>query len=343
MPAEVQVQLKIRTLGGLGELVAESPVQLASESLQSPIIHQIFEPGVPPIFAIAVIALNEHDLLDHVHDLLGRHETDRIGKPRIRLGFVVRHSESTADEHVEPDEPISVDDSDQSDVLRIDVDAVVAGIRDSHLELAGKVGGPVERLVVGAVRTAVVDLLTIEPDVVISPSFRQQMLAEPVDDVLYLMVVRFAWRQRRAHQISRHVATGGERRQEGFIDGANRRFKIALQDAVKLKPLARRDAERPISVVVGELVVDEILLGRDGAGRNSRPDHEHELLSALSPVSVILLIDAVELEDLPAGLVEMIVAGFKSVRHVAAKAAAFLLDRLDGEFLLFLRARKARW
>ena len=67
---------------------------------------------------------------------------------------------------------------------------------------------------------------------------------------------------------------------------------------MELEGLAGGDAERAVGEATGELVVDEILRGRDDAAGLARAYHHGVFLAGLALVAVVLLIDAVEFDEL---------------------------------------------
>src|SRR2546421_1022705 len=65
---------------------------------------------------------------------------------------------------------------------------------------------------------------------------------------------------------------------------------------MKLKILARRDAQRVIGIVGDQSVARKILAGTEHATRELRPNHQDVLLDHLPFIPVVLLINPVKLE-----------------------------------------------
>src|SRR4029077_16907432 len=107
-----------------------------------------------------------------------------------------------------------------------------------------------------------------------------------------------------AHDVPLDVSAAAERGQQGVVDGADRFLDIALEHAMKLKVLARRNPQRAVGPSPADLVVCDVCVRRHDASRNSRPDHQLVVLvqasgtSFLTAIAIILLIDSVELEQL---------------------------------------------
>ncbi len=105
---------------------------------------------MPPVGAIAVVALDRHHGLTGPDQLVRLDVGHRHGDRRERLGLVVGPAQAPTHHDGEALQPaIGAAHRDDGEVLRIDVDAVVAFQRDRGLELARQVGLPVERLRLG--------------------------------------------------------------------------------------------------------------------------------------------------------------------------------------------------
>ncbi|MEY3853945.1 MAG: hypothetical protein RI910_2925 [Verrucomicrobiota bacterium] len=67
---------------------------------------------------------------------------------------------------------------------------------------------------------------------------------------------------------------------------------------MELEGLAGSDAEGAVGEATGELVVDDVLGGWDDAAGLARAHHDGVLFARFALVAVILLVDAVELDEL---------------------------------------------
>ena len=102
----------------------------------------------------------------------------------------------------------------------------------------------------------------------------------------------------RSGHVTVHVAAGGEGGGERVVDRLDQRADALLQHAVELEGLAGGDAEGAVGEATRELVVDDVLGGRDDAAGLARAHHDGVLFTRLALVAVILLVDAVELDEL---------------------------------------------
>jgi hypothetical protein len=228
--------------------------------------------------------------------------------------------------------------------------SVVARQGDGELEFSRQVSGSVDRLDVAArrrhsvVRTAadqlgLARLAVGQPQLVIGSRLRRKMHGQLVGQGLQLVVDRVAFvGTRRAHHISFHVATGSQRGELHLVDPTNCLFEVGLQHAMQLQPLASSDSQRRIAHLVAQVELGQQLIARELAAWNGGADHEAVKLGLgrriagprLGPtLAVVLLIGAVVLEQLGAGLADVVGA----VGHVggdrAAQVVALGLDRLD--------------
>ena len=117
-------------------------------------------------------------------------------------------------------------------------------------------------------------------------------------------------------------------------------LQVFLHHAVQLQPLPAGDAERGVAQLVAEVDLGQQLVGGQLPAGNAGADHEHVRLAGLSlhpigpggaaGVAVVLLVGAVELEQLATVLAEVIVLVDELLADHAAKVVAFELDGLQG-------------
>src|SRR4029077_20029526 len=100
-----------------------------------------------------------------------------------------------------------------------------------------------------------------------------------------------------AHDVPLDVSAAAERGQQGVVYGADRFFDIALEHAMKLKVLARRNAKRAVGPSPADLVVCDVCVGRHDASRNSRPDHQLVMLVKASGTGFLTALPFLPLID----------------------------------------------
>ena len=151
-------------------------------------------------------------------------------------------------------------------------------------------------------------------------------------------------RRRAAHDVALDVAAGGQRGKLNFVDAVNRLPQIVLQHAVQLQALAAGDAQRGVADFVAQIELGQQLLAGQLAAGNLGADHERVGLGALAlvlraaagpRVAVVLLVGAVMLQQLDAGLAEKVVRVAQLRADIAAQVVALDLEDFDrAEFRL---------
>ncbi len=105
---------------------------------------------------------------------------------------------------------------------------------------------------------------------------------------------------------------------------------------MKLNALPRRDAQRFVGIALGQFIEAKVLVSRHPAAGNLAADHEHVILAEaartprLARVTVLLLICAMELEQILVAVTEVIDFFGKVVRDAAAQETAVFLLKFHG-------------
>ena len=130
------------------------------------------------------------------------------------------------------------------------------------------------------------------------------------------------------------VAAATERGHQGRADRPDRLPEVALQHAVELDRLPGGDPDGPVAPAAGDAVVGQVPLGADQPARDPGPDHHLPLLveaagaGLLAPVAVVLLVDAVELQELGGVLAELFAGRRQLTGDLAPQVVAGGLDPL---------------
>jgi len=145
---------------------------------------------------------------------------------------------------------------------------------------------------------AEVELHAVHPDGVVGGGLRQQRTRQRERVILDGLGDGVDGRIGGRGDVAVHVAAGGKGGGERFVDRLDQVADALLRDAVELERLARGDAQRAVGEAAGELIVHEVLRGGDDAAGLARAHHDGVFLARLALVAVILLVDAVELDEL---------------------------------------------
>ena len=98
---------------------------------------RILQPRVPTIRAIAVVALDLDDRADEREQVRRVAEAERFAEARKRLRLAMGRAESAADVEIVPEQHVHVAEHRyDSEIVREDIDRVVAGDRNRNLKLA---------------------------------------------------------------------------------------------------------------------------------------------------------------------------------------------------------------
>ena len=328
VPAQVVEQLGFgfvaETLQRSGEVVR---LELIAEPGDTAILQQIFHTGMTTDAAIAVIPLQRHDCLEKVEDVSGVHVAKGIGDARERFLFVVGAAHAAP--HVDVAAPQiagGVGEGHQTDVLGQQIHRVVTGDGDGHLELSGQVGVAIERFRLTAGEHAWLQLTLAGPanrgwraeaiaEVAVHPEveirtfsrFRTQQIGNLVGQPPCSGVATFFERGRRGHHVAVDVTTGRQGGTQVANDGADHLFQVGLGNAVHLEGLPGGRPQGAVPQPVGELVEGEKQLGRNAATGAAQPQHHLPglVFPLLAFIAVVLLIAAVELEDLQSVFAEI--------------------------------------
>ena len=129
-------------------------------------------------------------------------------------------------------------------------------------------------------------------------SFRRQRIGEFARLGEHVIDQRASGRSRRGHHVALDVAAGSDGAHQRFVEALHRLPQVGFDDAMKLEILASRDSQRVIAVPSGQLIAREILRGRESSPGKLGPHHQHVMLDHLALVPIILLVNAMELEEL---------------------------------------------
>ncbi len=223
--------------------ISQAGLDLGLELLQSPVGQEVLQPRTAAIGAVAEVAEDGEDGADHVERLFGADHGQGLGQGGKGVFQPRRHAHAPAHQHVVAGHLKILAQRQQAHVLGVEIDAIVAGQADGHLEFPRQVAGAVERLdrvAVGGVRRRGL----AQPDFAVGgragPQVPRQVAGHPLD----LAMDRVAAIRRRAtHDVAGGVAAGPQRRQPHFVEAPQRPHQVLLRHAVELQALPGGDPE----------------------------------------------------------------------------------------------------
>ena len=132
----------------------------------------------------------------------------------------------------------------------------------------------------------------------IGPRARQDRRRHLPRVLLHLLAQLVHRRRRRGHHVAVVVPARRQRSQQRVVDLLDQRAQAALDHPVKLEALPGGHAQRVIRIARGQVVAGQVLGRGEHAAGNPAAHHEDVFLARLAQVPVVLLIDAVELQEL---------------------------------------------
>ena len=241
---------------------------------------------------------------------------------------------ATASRQVVADELAVLDDGDEAHALGEDVDVVHRRDDEADLELPRQVGLAVERVdkvfVLGRIQ---VELHAVDPDGVVGLGLREQGLGDFLGIFVHLLASDADGRHGRGHDVAIHITAGGQGVDHGLIDLAHERAETVLDHTVKLDALTGGQAQGVVGALGGEIVEGDPLAGTQDAARDAAADHPDVLLAALAEVAIVLLINAVEFDEL------LVVCGKAGKRGVRQSGGDVPGQGRNGRLEFFVAAR----
>ncbi|GJC78964.1 hypothetical protein ColLi_01801 [Colletotrichum liriopes] len=280
LPAE-SVDVGLELEGALlVELLSPEVLDLGAEHVNAHVVDGVLETRVLAVLAVAVVALDEHDLLAGDVDLVrldeAEHATD-LGVEALEVAVLAL-------------------DGDQTNVVSVDVGVVVGGMA-MRLEVLDSVTGD---LGLGVV-------LVRQPDLVVGGGRRQQVVADLLGAGPDLLVVLGLRGQRTAHDVTVDITAGGDGGHERAVDGLHGGPQLALDDTVELEGLTSGELHGLVAELVGNVVHLHPLLGSGDTAGQTATNHEGvgglqaHGLALISDITVVLHVGTVELGELLVG------------------------------------------
>ena len=328
MPAQVIEQLGaglvLEGLERMGEIAA---CEFCFEPGDAALVDQVFHAGMAPLLAITVVPLHRRNRLHQIEHMLGRHIAQRIGGAGEGFFLVVGTAHAAAHIHIAaPQLAVGIGKGHQTNVLGEQVHRVVAGHRNGDFELARQVGGAIKGLVDitaehAALQLALANLFhrcagldpvaqfTIDPEVQVGAfgSGGGEQVGDLVGEAAGGRVGALLKRGGRRHHVAVDVTAGGQGGAHGPHDRADHLLEVALTHAMHLEGLASGGPQRAVAEPVGQIIHGQKQAGGDAATGAAQPQHHLPvlLLAFLAIFAVVLLITAVEFEQLHGAITEV--------------------------------------
>ncbi len=271
VPAQVVEKLALRFVPQGADWLGKVARQFLLEPTDASVVNQVLHPGVAPLLAISVVALQGQDRLDQIQNVVCSHVTQWVSGAGEGLLLVVGPAHAST--HVDiatPRPSVRIREEHQADVLGEQVHGVVTGHGDGHLELPGQVGGAVERFLgvtaehgplflagLDALdRRAGTDAVTevaIHPEVEIGTlgGLRRQQIGDLIGKKPRGGVPAAAERGRWCHHVAVDVPAGREGGAHRAHDRADHLLEVGLGHPMHLEGLAGGGPKGAVAQTVG--------------------------------------------------------------------------------------------
>mmetsp|Transcript_23812 Transcript_23812/g.52453 ORF Transcript_23812/g.52453 Transcript_23812/m.52453 type:complete len:763 (+) Transcript_23812:1026-3314(+) len=300
--------------GGL-ELGTQQVLHLSSVPINAVVVDGVLQACMLAVAPAPMVTLHRDDHLRHVFCLVLLDEPQHGPEPGKRRAIIVGVAQAPADDDVEALQLVVLNDSDEPNIVGVDVHVVVRGDSHSHLEFTGEVGPAVQRLLLEG--SAAADLVLLvrhgvvqDEDLVPGAGLGKAVVV----DLLGVVHALIHQRRRRGHRIAgaanhpRDVPAGRNRIHACALDHSHALNQVVLLDPLQLPCLTSRDLQVGLAEGGGNLIDSTPL--RSVAITCRLPHTNHEAESVLQTqsltlrphVPVILLVDTVVLDHHLIGL-----------------------------------------
>src|SRR5271157_4436495 len=217
VPAHVVIDVGHDDRPRLGQRVAQVLLDLGPKRGHTPVVDDVLEPGPLAVRAVAEIAKDlEHGLADRER-LLTIDIAERDGQKRERLVGARGGAQAAAHKHVVADDPAVLDNRQETQVVGMNVCAVIVRKGEGCLELARQVRLAVKRLdrVIGrgrhlgrTRRRQGLDLFAVKPDLPVARGPGRGVCGPAASVVLKLVSECVVDGRGAAQDVALHVAAG---------------------------------------------------------------------------------------------------------------------------------------
>ena len=214
--------------------------------------------GALAVAAVAVVPKELDDRFGGRDDQVGLNVANGLGDIRKGLVVAVRHAHAATDKDVVTDYAVVLEDGQKAKVLSIDIDGIILRQGQAGFELAGQINLTIERFDLGEVLVGN-NRFAVEPYLMVGPGAGGQVARDAVRQLLQRCIGRRPKRCRWGHHVAFHVTAGAESAQQTSIDAGDGLPQMRLDDAVKLNPLPRSDAQGAGRMFLGDGVEGQIL------------------------------------------------------------------------------------
>ena len=212
----------------------------------------------------------------------------------------MRATHAAAGHEVVADQFFVLHDSDEADVVGENVEVVHRRNDKRRFEFSRQIRFAVKRVNERLVERVVnLELVTVNPDGVISAGLRLQRIRHPQAIAIDFIARPGVSGCGRREDVAIHIAASREGGEQALINLFDHQAQVRLDDAVKLDGLAGGDPQRVVAVKPREFVEHAPLVGGHHAAGNAAANH-HDVFPAgrRAQIAVVLWINTVKFQEL---------------------------------------------
>ena len=248
------------------------------------------------IRAVAEITVHRQHRLGYFNEIFRLEESHHIRHARIGLLIVMAHAHAPASGEVVTDQLAVLLDCDKAHAVGKHIRVVQRRDYKRHLEFPRQIRFAIQRILMIIVLQ--LERLALHPDLMISLGRRQKRVTHTLGILINLLSQTRGGGCGRRQYVAVHVPARRQRVGQRLIDALHQLAQAALHHAVKLKTLPRGHPQGLVAILLAQAIVGQVHLRRHHSARNAAANHKHVLLTLLTHITVILLINPVKLQEL---------------------------------------------
>mmetsp|Transcript_14861 Transcript_14861/g.26220 ORF Transcript_14861/g.26220 Transcript_14861/m.26220 type:complete len:603 (-) Transcript_14861:223-2031(-) len=359
-PAHIVLVLPLGQGLELLELLTHILLNHRLELVDTPLVDEILEASLATVVAPSVVTLSSKDGLDGMEDVILVNIANMVGKTGESIIVTMSATKASTDGEVESLElALVVANYDNTEIVGVDINAIISGNGNSNLKLTRKELCTVERLrtVLEIGTEAIVstvlshlgilllegnEFLAVKPNVIISTRLRSKKVSNVVGIFHAVLIIGSVDKRRRCtHDVPVNITASTEGAAHILNNRGENGLKVMLKNAMKLIGLTGRKTKSAVAKLISKLIHSKVKSVSNKTGRLASSHHEHIRLSLTkrSFFTVVLLITTMEFHKLDGVFGNESIFVNKLLHQGMAKIVTLLFNNFDAATLRELRRR----
>src|SRR6266581_812066 len=144
------------------------------------------------------------------------------------------HAHTAPDEDGKACQFFALKEGHQTNILGIDIDAVITRISNAYFKFTWEIGWAINRFNFLWIFDCT-DMFAINPDVIVGFSAGSKVHGNPVCNFLYFYLGATGCGSRTPHDIAVHITASSQRGEESLVNAMNRLVQIPFENTMQLK------------------------------------------------------------------------------------------------------------